>query len=231
MFKKTITSDFFTTISFSQALNSLYLMTFWFCKLKNQKEIIAFEKEFINFLWLNKSKIISFYNARSAIYHSLKMLNIKKDDEVIINSYNCITVSNAVIQTWAKIIYSEIEDKTLSFDLKSLEENINSKTKAIIIQHTFWKRPLFYDEIISLAKSKNIIIIDDVAHSLTNSYWFLWDFIVFSTWRDKVISSVNWWFLIINNSLYFDKIETIKNHLHKPKIWLILQNILYNSCL
>lgn len=228
MFKKTITSDFFTTISFSQALDSLYLLTFWFTKIFSNKENISIKNDLLDYIWKSDSRVISFYNWRSAIFHSLKMIWIKKGDEVMVNWYNCVSVSNAVIQSWAKIIYSDIEEKTLSFDLVSLEKNINSKTRAIILQHTFWKKPFFYDKIISLAKSKNIIIIEDLAHSLKSNINWKWDFLIFSTWRDKVISSVTWWFLVINNSLYFDKIKDIENHLQKPNIKVVLQNILYN---
>jgi len=228
MFKKTITSDFFTTISFSQALDSLYLLTFWFTKIFSNKENISIKNDLLYYIWKSDSKVISFYNWRSAIFHSLKMIWIKKGDEVIVNWYNCVSVSNAVIQSWAKIIYSDIEEKTLSFDLVSLEKNINSKTRAIILQHTFWKKPFFYDKIISLAKSKNIIIIEDLAHSLKSNINWKWDFLIFSTWRDKVISSVTWWFLVINNPIYFEKIQDIEKSLYKPNFKIIIQNILYN---
>lgn len=235
MFKKTIISEFFTTVSFSQAMQSLYLMTFWFFKLRYWEDRELFEKELLNYLigdCRGKScvypKIVSFYNWRSAIFHALKMIWVEWRDEVIVNAYNCISVSNAVIQAWAKIIYSDIESKTLSFDFKKLEKNINSNTKLIILQHTFWKQARDYKKIIDLAKKKWILILEDCAHSLWNNAEILWDFAIFSTWRDKVISSVTWWFLLINNSKYFDKIAELRTFLKMPSIKLIMQNLIYN---
>ena len=237
-FRKTLISEFFTTISFSQAFQSLNLMTFSIFKLKKWKNNKNFEELFLAFLWKKDKKIISFYNWRSAIFHCLKMLWLNKNDEVVVNWYNCISVSNAVIQTWAKIIYWEIEKETLSFDFEKLQKIINKNTKAIIIQHTFWKKSRDYKKIINFWKEKWILILEDCAHSLWNSdfrndnLWnnseILWDFAIFSTWRDKVISSVSWGFLLINNSKYFNKIKEIKNSLKMPKTTIILQNLFYN---
>jgi len=240
MFKKTIISEFFTTVSFSQMMQSLYLMPFWSYKLIYWKDKKIFEKELLEKItgqnkippfneWLIGTQIISFYNWRSAIYHTLKnVIWINREDEVIVNAYNCISVSNAVIQSWAKIIYSDIETETLSFDFEILKKNITPKTKVIIIQHTFGKQARDYDKIIDFCKQKNILVIEDCAHSLGNNSKILWDFAVFSTGRDKVISSVTWGFLIIKNSNYFSKIEIVKEKLKIPSVKLILQNLNYN---
>jgi len=245
MFKKTIISEFFTTVSLNQAFQSLYLMTFWSYKLRFWAESDLLEKELLKKITGQTQrsapteknvgvnlcvhpKIISFYNWRSAIFHALKMIWVDSEDEVIVNAYNCVSVSNAVIQSWAKIIYSDIEEETLSFDFEVLKTNISPKTKVIIIQHTFWKEARDYKEIIKLAKEKNILVIEDCAHSLWNNTEILGDFVIFSTGRDKVISSVTWWFLIINNKNYFNKIDGIKNSLKMPSVLLTLKNLNYN---
>jgi len=100
MFKKTIIAEFFTTVSFTQALDSLYLMTFWSYKLKKWEDNKLFEQEFLSKIWLKNSEILSFYNWRNAIYHALKIIWIEKKDEIIISSYNCSVVVNAVLQSW-----------------------------------------------------------------------------------------------------------------------------------
>jgi len=228
MFRRTIISEFFTTVSVNQMMQSLYLMTFWAYKLKYWKEKELFEKELLKEIWNRNSKIISFYNWRSAIFHALKMIWVTNEDEVIVNAYNCVTVSNAVLQAWWKIVYSDIETDTLSFDFDILKKNITKKTKVIIIQHTFWKQSRDYEKIINFAKQNNIVIIEDYAHSLGNNSKILGDFAIFSTWRDKVISSITGWFLLINNEKYFDKIEKIKQQLKMPSVSLILKNLNYN---
>ncbi len=232
MSKKTIISEFFTTVSLNQYLDSIYSMTFRLPKLRKWDDIEKAEESLLNYLWATDSKIISFYNWRSALYHALKIIWIKKSDEIIVSWFTCVTVSNAVIQSWWKIIYSDIDKKTLWFDMKELEKNITSKTKVIVVQHTFGK-PSNIKKIINLVKDKNILVIEDCAHSLWSEVNFkklgtFWDFSIFSTWRDKVISSITWWFLLINNEKYFKKVKTIKVKLKNPSILLTLRNLNYN---
>jgi len=247
--KKTIISEFFTTVSLKQALQSLYLMTFWSYKLRTGKDNKLLEKELLEHInsfslggkdaWrADRGEIISFYNWRSAIFHALKIIWVNSKDEVIVNAYNCVSVSNAVIQSWAKIKYSDIESETLSFDFEVLKTNISEKTKVIILQHTFWKQARDYDKIIELAKQKNILVIEDCAHYIPLSQPFCqggkgvlkWDFLIFSTGRDKVISSVTGWFLIINNENFVGAVglQTLQNSLKMPSILLTLKNLNYN---
>ena len=229
---KTLISEFFTTISFSIHIRTAYLMTLRLPKLRYWDDVEYVENQLLSYITDNNSKIISFYNWRSAIYHCLKLIWVEKYDEVIVSWYNCISVSNAVIQSWAKIIYSDINQKNLWLDLVDLESKINENTKVIIVQHTFWK-PSDIVEIIKVANKNNILVIEDCAHSLWSRVnWkklgSFWDFSIFSTWRDKVISSVTWGFLIINNESYFNKIDEVKNKLKMPSRILVLKNLFYN---
>ena len=232
MFNKIVISEFFTTVSFTIFLRTLWLLTYKlpFLRYWNYNQYV--EDELLWYTWNVNSKIIGLYNWRSAIYHALKMIWVTKNDEVIVNWYTCISVSNAVIQSWAKIIYSDINNKNLWFNISELTNNITQNTKVIIVQHTFWK-PAFIKEIIELAKENGILIIEDCALSLWSrvkweKLWSLWDFSIFSTWRDKVISSVTWWFLIINNTNYFKNIKKIKDKLKMPSRFLTIKNLSYN---
>ncbi len=232
MFKKTLMSEFFTTINLNIFLRTLSFLTYKLPFIRYGKYVENLENGFLWYIWNFDSRIISFYNWRSAIYHSLKMIWVTKNDEVIVSWYTCVSVSNAVIQSWAKIIYSDIEKNNLWYDLKKLKQNITKNTKVIIVQYTFWK-PNNIEKIIELAKDHKILIIEDCAHSLWSKIkwkklWSFWDFSIFSIGRDKVISWITGWFLIINNQKYFNKIDSIKEKLNMPPIWLTFRNLFYN---
>lgn len=234
--KKTILTESFTTTGARQFWNSFLFLNFklpfirkWFKKEQNRKKLA---NSILNFLELKNSKIYFFYNWRTAIYKLIKSLDIKENDEVIINAYNCISVVNSVIQASAKPIYVDIDSSNLSFDTEKLEKKINKKTKLIILQHTFWKTANI-KKTIEIAKKYNIPVLEDIAHSFGSSYkwkkhWTFWDFAMISTWRDKVISSVNWWLLVINNKEYFDKLKEIEKDLILPFRKLVLRNLQYN---
>lgn len=232
MLKKTLTWDYFTTLSLSLFLNSIASLTFKLPILRKWYNIDIIESEFLSYLWVNNSKIISFYNGRSALYHAFNILNLTKKDEVIISSYTCVSVINSILISWAKIKYVDINKSDFSFDLIDLEKNINKNTKVILLQHTFWK-PAQVKKIKEIAVKNNIVLIEDCAHSLwskvwKDKLWVFWDISIFSTWRDKVISSVNGWFLLINNPIFFKKIKKVKTLLDFPSVVTVIKNHLYN---
>lgn len=230
--KKTITTDFFTTLSFKHFLTSSYFLTFWINKIRKWEEIVLFEKLFLKYLNLEKSKIISFYSASSAIKNCLNIISKSEKVEILLSGYTCVTVSNSIIQAWFKPIYVDIKDKTLWLDIKDLESKITKNTKAILVQYTFWINPDI-EKIISLAKKYDLIIIEDCAQSLGTFVWeklswSFWDFSIFSFGRDKVISWVNWWILVINNKKYFKKSEKIIEKLKEIDLKYVIKDNLYN---
>lgn len=233
MFKKTLIAHFFTTINFKIAFRSFLILInpFFWNKLVDWKYIKICEDKLLKYLWVENSKIISFYNARSAIHNALKLIWINSWDEIIIQAYTCVSVPNAIIQAWWKPIYCDI-DETLNLDINLIEKSITNKTKAIITQNTFWN-PANLEKILEICEKYNLVLIEDCAHSLWSEIngkkvWTFWDLSIFSTWRDKVISTVTWWFLVINNSKYFDKIEKIKSNLKAISKTLAIRNIMYN---
>ncbi|MDD2907347.1 MAG: aminotransferase class I/II-fold pyridoxal phosphate-dependent enzyme [Candidatus Gracilibacteria bacterium] len=230
--KKTIITDFFTTLSRKHFFKSLSFLTIRILSIRTGKYNLKLEKKILDYLNLRESKIISFYNARSALYHCFKLIGIKKDDEIVINSYNCISVVNSVIQSGAIPIYAEIDKKNLSFDTELLESKITENTKAIVIQHTFGKSAQI-KKIKEIVSKYNLVVIEDCSHSLGSKYDDLkhgsfFDFAIYSTGRDKVISGVNGGFLVINNTEYFKNISKIKKNLILPPKKLVLKNLAYN---
>ena len=68
--------------------------------------------------------------AAALLFKKLESLGIKQDDEVLIQAYTCIVVSNAVIWAGGKPIYVDINDD-FNMDQKDLEKKITDKSKRI----------------------------------------------------------------------------------------------------
>lgn len=184
-----------------KALNYLFNPCKWYY-LVEWKNTEILENDLLKYLW-NNWKIFSFYNWRSAIYHWIKSLSIWNGDEIILQAFTCVSVPNSIIQTWATPIYCDIDPSDLNIDPNKIENLITPKTKAILVQHTFWIPCKIYD-ILNICKKYNLFLIEDCAHSIWAKInwikvWNFGDIAIFSFGRDKIISSVNWWFLIINN--------------------------------
>lgn len=230
--KKIVFAENFTTLTKSHFYSSLSFLTYKIFSIRKWKYKTKLENKFLDYFQVYDKKIVSFYNARTGIFQLLNNLWFKSKDEIIINSYNCISVVNSIIQAWFTPIYVEIDSENLWLDTDDLFKKIWPKTKAIIVQHTFWK-PSNIKKISSIARENNLLLIEDCAHSLwskidNKKLWLFWDFAIFSTWRDKVISWVNGGFLLINNEKYFKLKNKIEKKLENLSLNILLQNHLYN---
>lgn len=71
--------------------------------------------------------------------HSLEMaailLDIKKDDEIIMPSYTFVSTANAFVLRGAKVVFVDIRPDTMNIDETKIEAAITSKTKVIVPVH------------------------------------------------------------------------------------------------
>ncbi len=224
---KLIAASFFTTVSGRQARAAMSFILPWnwrLIKLGQSKALL--ENYFKKSLDIKFAK--TFYNARGALYHGLKAMDITEGDEVIIQAYTCVSVANAIIALGAKPIYCDINLSDLNLDPGKLEQLITSKTKAIIIQHNFGL-PADINAVQAIAKKHRLKVVEDCAHSLGAKYQgqpvgTFGEFSVFSFGRDKVISGVNGGMLATNDSEIFNNLP---KDLPLPKTSEILKNLRY----
>lgn len=175
----------------------------------------------------NTRSVYLFNSARSGLYIILNSLNIGAGDEVIVPSFTCVAVPNAVIWNKANPRFVDINKNTLGIDINDLEKKINNKTKAIIIQHTFGI-PCEIEKIINIAKKYNLIVIEDCAHGINIPYKDKYlgqfgDLSFFSFGRDKAISSVFGGALIINNYKYNKNLKILYSKIKYPSVFWILK--------
>lgn len=105
----------------------------------------------------------------SALEIAALVLNIQKDDEIIMPSYTFTSTANAFMIFGAKIKFVDIRDDTCNIDEKLIEQAITTKTKAIVIVD-YGSVAVEYDEIIKVAKQYKIPVIADSAQSICAFY-------------------------------------------------------------
>jgi len=169
-------------------------------------------------------------SGRSAIYLILKAAKIGKGSEVIIQAYTCNAVPNPILWTHAKPIYADIVPETLNVDPNDVEKKITSKTKAIVIQHTFG-RPGPIQELLEIAKRHNILLIEDCAHCLGAKYkgkklGTFGDGAILSFGREKVISSLAGGAIIVRNEKLLKPIINLVSQLRPIPLKRISQEFL-----
>lgn len=125
-----------------------------------------FEKAFSKYAKTKDAIAVS--NCTAALHLSLMALGIKKGDEVIIPDLTFIADANAVLAVGAKPVLADIDDN-YSISIKSIKKKISKNTRAIIPVHIYGET-CNMGEIMDVAKSNNIKIVEDCAHAVGTFY-------------------------------------------------------------
>jgi dTDP-4-amino-4,6-dideoxygalactose transaminase len=173
------------------------------------KDIEAYHARLQNSL--GSKKIYTFASGRMGFYSILKSIDIKEDDEIIIPSYTCIVVPNAILYSGAKPIYCDIGKDDFNIDVSKIKSLITPKTKILYAQHTFGQM-CDITAIIELAHKYNLIVIEDAALALgakLNGKFAgtIGDFGYYSTDRSKVINTGLGGIVSINNAKFIKEFE------------------------
>ena len=176
-------------------------------------------------------EVTYFYKGREAIEAALKLLSFPKGDFVAINGLTCYVVQKAVTNAGLTCEYIDINE-SLNYSAGELEKSLhkNSKIRAIIIQNTLGN-PIDILKIKSICKSKNLILIEDLAHSVGTKYLdgseagTVGDFVALSFSQDKIIDSVSGGALIVRNLKYSDRLHNL--NLNNVPISSVIKDMLY----
>lgn len=208
---------------------SYFIFPWKWMSWRKGKFINRFENNFKRYLEVKH--VSSFDSGRSALLAILKALEIKEEDEVLLQAYTCVVVPNAVLAVGAKPVYVDVELNGFNLDARDLESKITPLAKAVIIQNTFGV-PADYKEILRVAKKHKLKIIEDCAHSLGAEYnrkkiGTIGDVSFFSFGRDKMISCVFGGITATNNPIFGEKLTFFQKTLPYPNCWRVLQNLLH----
>ena len=210
------------------------------------KNVELFEKKISHF---NKSNFVVNCNSGTAALHiSLKLSNVKKDDEVIVPSITFISTINSVLYCNASPIFMDC-DKNLNVDVNKiilfLKNNTyqkkkityNKKTKkkisAILITHVFGNL-VNLDELVSLCKKRSIKLIEDAAEALGSTFnnklhaGTIGDFGILSFNVNKIITTGSGGSILIKNKKDFKKAKSLINQSKKDKFFFVHNEIGYN---
>jgi len=186
------------------------------------------EEEFKKYLGVKYA--FAFNSGRSALMVILDVLDIKKDDEVLLQAFTCNAAVNPILGREARPVFVDV-DETINMDPEDLKKKITTNSKALMIQHTFgW--PAQIEEILKIARENNLYLIEDCAHSLGAKYkekfcGTFGDTTFFSFGRDKIISSVFGGMAVTNDEKLAQKIKQFQDGLDFPSNFWVFQQLLH----
>ncbi len=125
-------------------------------------KVKEFEEEYAKFHNINYCAGVA--SGLDALYLALRILNIGKNDEVIVPSNTYIATVLAVSYVQAKPVFVEPEFITYNIDPQKIEEKITANTKAILPVHLYGQAANM-SEIMNVAKKYNLMVIEDNAQA------------------------------------------------------------------
>lgn len=125
-------------------------------------KLSKFEQEFAQYLGVKH--VIGVGDGFDALVLSIKAMDIKAGDEVIVPAHTFIASWLAVSEAGATPVPVEVDSKTCLIDPLKIEKAITSRTKAIMPVHLYG-RVCDMRQIIEIANRHNLKIIEDSAQA------------------------------------------------------------------
>ena len=108
-------------------------------------------------------------SATAGLQLALLCLGIEAGDEVITTPISWISTANAASELGAKVVFADVDPRTMNLDPASVAQRITARTKAIVPVHLYGQC-CDMDALHALARQSNIAIVDDCAHAAGAAY-------------------------------------------------------------
>jgi perosamine synthetase len=178
------------------------------------KYIPLFERKFSAYCGSNYG--VSVANGTVALHLALAALGIGKGDEVLVPDLTFVATPNAVSYTGAKPVFVDADPKVWNISPEKIEEQITSKTKAIIPVHLFG-HPCDMEPIMKIAEEHNLFVIEDAAEAHGAEYrgkkvGSIGDVGCFSFYGNKILTTGEGGMCITNDEKLAERMRFLKDH-------------------
>ncbi|WP_022768241.1 DegT/DnrJ/EryC1/StrS family aminotransferase [Butyrivibrio sp. NC2007] len=133
------------------------------------KLVNEFEEKYAAMLGTDTKHVISTNCCTEGLFSSMHLLDVKPEDEVILPTISFVGAANSICANGSKMVLCDVDPRTLNVRAEDIEKVITKKTKAILLLH-FGGIPCEMDDIMDLANSHGIKVIEDCAAGVCSSY-------------------------------------------------------------
>lgn len=131
-------------------------------KFVSGKYVEAFEKNFAKYVGTKFAVCLN--SGTAALHAALSSLNLKKNDEVIVPSISFVSSATAILHNGCVPVFCDVNLNNYCLNVESLITKITKRTKVIIAVH-FGGSACEMDQIMSIARKKKIIVIEDCSQA------------------------------------------------------------------
>jgi perosamine synthetase len=194
-------------------------------RIATGEEVTKFEREMASYLNFEGAAATS--SGTAALHLSLLALGVKEGNEVIIPSFTCTALLNAVYHCRATPLIVDVDDETMSISLAATRKALNKKTAAIIIPHMFGHPVEDMNDFLALGPP----VIEDCAQSLGATHHGRMTgrggtVAMFSFYATKVITTGQGGMVASRNEKILEEIKDLREYDKKDDY-----KIRYNFCM
>jgi perosamine synthetase len=166
--------------------------------------------------YLNIKHVIAVNSGTSALLAALLALGLKEGDEVLLPSFTFVASANSVVAAGGVPVFVDINTRDYTIDIRDLQTKITKRSKAIMPVHLYG-HPADMDEILELAESNSLEIIEDACQSLGSRYrnrqtGTMGSIGCFSMYASKVLTSGEGGAITTEDDEVAEKLKMIRNH-------------------
>jgi perosamine synthetase len=194
-------------------------------RITTGEEVERFEREMASYLGLKGA--VATASGTAALHLSLLALGVKAEDEVIIPSFTCSALLNAVNYCRAKPIIVDVDEETMNISLAATHKALSKRTAAIVVPHMFGRPVENMDDFLSLGPP----VIEDCAQSLGATHQGRMTgtsgtIAMFSFYATKVITTGHGGMVVSRNEEPLEHIRDLRDYDKKDEY-----KIRYNYCM
>lgn len=177
-------------------------------------KIAEFEQIVADYVGAKYAVAIS--NGTSALHAACFAAGIGPGDEVITTPLTFAASANCVLYCEGTPVFADVDARTYNIDPEDIKRKITDKTRAIIAVHLAGQ-PCDMDEIHSIAREHNLVVIEDGAHALGSVYkgkkiGSLSDMTTFSFHPVKPITTGEGGMIVTDNESLYKKLLLFRSH-------------------
>lgn len=159
---------------------------------------------------------VAFSNGTAALHGACYAAGVSEGDEVITTPMTFAASANCVRYCGGQVVFADIRPDTYNIDSSKIRSLISRKTKAII-SVDFTGQPADMDEIMEMARERNLVVIEDAAHSLGAVYkdrkvGSIADMTMFSFHPVKHVTTGEGGVIVTNSEEYYEKLLLFRSH-------------------
>ncbi len=152
----------------------------------------------------------------AALHLALATLGVGPGDEVVLPTFTMIATANAVRYTGATSVLVDAESKTWNMDVSQVESKITSRTKAIIVMHTYG-HPVDVERLVEVARRNRLYLVEDAAQAHGAEYHgrpigSLGDVASFSFYGNKIITTGEGGMVTTNSEVIARVARRLRDH-------------------